>query len=152
MPRPRMRKETVVVSVAIERDLALRLKEEARRKGLSVSQLVESILSEALGRASESEVVEEAAAEPAPPVVEEEGSEEEETVEVVKPPPPPPSPPWLFGPTVDWGFCPSCLSIYAYEGYAECPKCGMDLVSMRTEEGKRMYQQIKAERRKKGEL
>jgi len=49
MPRPRMRKETVIITVSIERELALKLKELAREYGISVSQLVERLIIEALG-------------------------------------------------------------------------------------------------------
>jgi len=45
MPRPKVRKETVIISLAVDRDLALRLKEEARRRGVSVSRLAEHLLS-----------------------------------------------------------------------------------------------------------
>lgn len=54
MPRPKMRKETVIMTVSIERELALTLKRLAREYGVSVSQLVERLIIEALGpRASE---------------------------------------------------------------------------------------------------
>jgi predicted RNase H-like nuclease (RuvC/YqgF family) len=49
-----MRKETVIMTVSIERELALTLKRLAREYGISVSQLVERLIIEALGsRASE---------------------------------------------------------------------------------------------------
>jgi hypothetical protein len=44
-----MRKETVIMTVSIERELALALKRLAHEYGISVSQLVERIIIEALG-------------------------------------------------------------------------------------------------------
>ena len=75
--------------------------------------------------------------------------EEEETEEAVKPSPPPP-PARFVSSNVDWVFCPECLSIYAFEGQVDCPKCGAGLISLRTEEGRQLYQRLKAERREKG--
>ncbi|MCC6050614.1 MAG: hypothetical protein LM580_07895 [Thermofilum sp.] len=49
MPRPKMRKETVIMTVSIERELALTLKRLAHEYGISVSQLVERLIIEALG-------------------------------------------------------------------------------------------------------
>ena len=49
MPRPKMRRETVIITVSMERDLVLRLKRMARERGLSTSALIERILYEALG-------------------------------------------------------------------------------------------------------
>jgi hypothetical protein len=49
-----MRRETVIISISIERELVLALKKLAREYGLSTSQLVERLIIEALGsRASE---------------------------------------------------------------------------------------------------
>ena len=50
MPRPPKRKETVIMSISIERELVLALKKAAREQGVSVSSLVERILSDALGK------------------------------------------------------------------------------------------------------
>jgi hypothetical protein len=44
-----MRKETVIMTVSIERELALALKKLARERGVSTSQLVERLIIEALG-------------------------------------------------------------------------------------------------------
>jgi hypothetical protein len=47
-----MRKETVIISISIERELALKLKLLAREYGVSTSQLVERLIIEALGPAA----------------------------------------------------------------------------------------------------
>jgi hypothetical protein len=47
-----MRKETVIISISIERELALKLKVLAREYGVSTSQLVERLIIEALGPAA----------------------------------------------------------------------------------------------------
>jgi len=48
MPRPRKRRETVIITLAIERELALALKELARARGMSLSSLAERLLTESL--------------------------------------------------------------------------------------------------------
>ena len=48
MPRPKERSTTVIRSFAMEKRLADRLEEEAHRRGVSVSKLVEEILMQAL--------------------------------------------------------------------------------------------------------
>jgi len=50
MPRPKIRKETVIISLAVDRDLALKLREEARKRGLSVSLFAEGLLRDYLAR------------------------------------------------------------------------------------------------------
>jgi len=50
MPRPPKRRETVIMSISIERELVLALKKAAREQGVSVSSLVERILLDALGK------------------------------------------------------------------------------------------------------
>ena len=44
MPRPRKRKETVIISLAIERELAFKLRELARARSVSVSSFAEQLL------------------------------------------------------------------------------------------------------------
>jgi hypothetical protein len=52
MPRPRVHKETSVISASVERSLAERLRREAALKGIPLSRLVEEVLAEWLSSRS----------------------------------------------------------------------------------------------------
>jgi hypothetical protein len=43
-----------------------------------------------------------------------------------------------------WAFCPKCLNMYDFQG--KCPSCGVDLISLDTEENKKLYIKLKGER------
>jgi len=136
------RKRVYVSEEVWERLMALKLERKAR----SVDEILKQLLNLQLAPPSPPPS-------PSPPGGESARSLEatEDAVQPVRPPPPPP-PPRPVPSRVDWGFCPQCLSVFAYEGHAKCPKCGVDLVSMRTGEGKELYRKLKAEKRERGEL
>jgi len=44
-----------------------------------------------------------------------------------------------------WSFCPQCLNVYDHQG--KCPYCNVDLIPLDSEENKRLYVQLKGEKR-----
>jgi hypothetical protein len=150
VPRRKLVEDGVPVTVYLPRSLVERLQREASERGYTLSQYLRLLLAKTENMQLQPEPERVQAAQPdlgSEPQPSQSRAADAATESYPTQPAVSPAGTNAASPPRKrkWSFCPKCLNMYDHQG--KCPSCGVDLIPLDSEENKRLYMQLKGEKR-----